>query len=425
MAPNEPILLLCHGFPPVRGIGGRRWAKFAKELARRGHPVHVIRSATAHGAPASLWTGDAVHPLIHHHVLPRRFPAVMSKRPLTSILDKVHYKLWSNILPMLGKGNWLDATLLWRKPLLAEASKLIEQYGIRQVTATGAPFRMLAYGAELKQRFPQARLVIDLRDEWTQAGHYGLGTKGPRRLEQEREFEATAVRTADKVVSPHAKVLEEVRQAFPECARNCVLLPHAVDPEDVDFSIKPKLDGQFRMIYAGSMYGGKEAEHYFSRLMEALEALQQQHPDAFAHFRFDLYITSRGTDWYQQQVAARGWQDRVVFHAPLAPRDVLSRIRAANLVVLFIPKVNKDILGTKLQEIFYAGTPMLHVGEPGLVSRTIEERHMGASLRVEELATELPRIISGGRTVECDRNADHSDDLLPNVVERLVREVLA
>ena len=424
MRPNEPVLLICHGFPPVRGIGGRRWAKFAKELARRGHPVHVIRSTTAPGASASLWTGDAVHPLIHHHPLPKRFPAVMSKRPLLSLKDQVRYKLWSLVLPLLGKGNWLDATLLWRRPLLAEASKLIKQHGIRQVIATGAPFRVLAYGAELKQRFPQVRLVIDLRDEWTWAGHYGLGTMGPRRQEQERNLEATAIRTADKVVSPHAKVLAHLERAYPDSARNCTLLPHAVDPDDVDLSIKPKTGGVFRMIYAGSLYGEKEAGHYFTKLMEALEALRQQRPELIAHFRFDLYITSRGTDWYQQQAAARGWLEQVVFHAPLPPREALKQVRGSNLAVLFIPAVNKDILGTKFQEIFYTGTPMLHIGEPGLVSRTIRERRMGDSLRVEELVAELPRIIAGERKVECDRTADHGAYLLPNLTDRLINEVL-
>ena len=62
MGPGEPLLLICLEFPPVRGIGGRRWAKFAKELARRGHPVHVIRSAGHAGQLDSLWATDATAP---------------------------------------------------------------------------------------------------------------------------------------------------------------------------------------------------------------------------------------------------------------------------------------------------------------------------------------------------------------------------
>ena len=82
MSQYGPILLICHGFPPVRGIGGRRWAKFAKELARRGYTVHVIRSAGSKGRMDSLWSEDTRHEGIVHHPLPHAYPAVMTKRPL-------------------------------------------------------------------------------------------------------------------------------------------------------------------------------------------------------------------------------------------------------------------------------------------------------------------------------------------------------
>lgn len=59
-----------------------------------------------------------------------------------------------------------------------------------------------------------------------------------------------------------------------------------------------------------------------------------------------------------------------------------------------------------------------------MVSRTIEGRRMGASIRVEELVAELPKIISGERVVEVDRHADHSAYLLANVTDRLLKEVL-
>ena len=74
MIPGEPILIISHTFPPYKGIGGRRWAKFAKELARRGHPVHVVHSAGSEDLMGSLWTDDADRPGITAHPLPQRYP---------------------------------------------------------------------------------------------------------------------------------------------------------------------------------------------------------------------------------------------------------------------------------------------------------------------------------------------------------------
>ncbi len=425
MAPNEPILLICHGLPPVRGIGGRRWAKFAKELARRGHPVHVIRNAGTAVDRTSLWTADVQHPLIHHHPLPQRYPTVMTKRPLTSFAEKVKYRLWSKLLPLAARGNWMDVTVFWKKQLLSTAGRLIHEHGIRQVIVSGAPFRLMAYAAELRRPFPQVRITLDFRDEWTWGGHYGLSSMGSGRVAAEKALEAAAVHGAHRLTSPHPAVLAHLQRAYPGSVARTHLLPHAVDPDDFDLSARRRPDGLFRMIYAGSMYGGPEAGQYFAQLLKAVRTLQDRSPEAFGKFRFDLYITGHGVQQNEEQVAALGWQDRIVFHQQVPPRKALGLIRDADLVVLFIPNMNKDILGTKFQEIFYAGTPILHVGEPGLVSRTIRDSRMGSSLRLDELATALPRIISGERKVTCDRQADHSAYLLPNVVERLVSEVLA
>jgi hypothetical protein len=112
------------------------------------------------------------------------------------------------------------------------------------------------------------------------------------------------------------------------------------------------------------------------------------------------------------------------FHEPVSPKEVLRQIAAADLVLAFTSIDKKDIMVTKFNEIFYLRRPVLHIGEPGLVSRTIVERRLGDSLRVEELATELPRIISGERKIEIDREADHSEYLLGPITDRLVREVL-
>lgn len=359
MKPGEPLLLVCNRFPPNAGIGGRRWAKFAKELARRGHPVHVIRSAGTPGTLNSLWTADVQHPNIIHHTMPPRFPAVMTQWPLTSFRDKLRYWFWQRVHPLLTKGNYYDLGFRSRKDLLRSATRLIREQGIRQVIVTGAPF----------------------------TGHLQRTYGGP--------------------------------------SSRYVVLPHAVDPDEMGVVPRVRQDAGFRMIYAGSLYGAEEADRYFEMLLQAFEALRESRPAAFATCRLDLYITGQGTGALAAKVAERGLADQVRFHPPLAPQAVFQQLSEADLVVNFIPSMNKHIMGTKFNEVFFLGCPVLHVGEPGLVSRTIEERRMGASIRVEELVVELPRIISGERKVEIDREADHSAYLLAHVTDRLINEVLA
>jgi len=425
MAPGEPILLLCHAFPPVLDIGGRRWAKFAKELAKRGHPVHVIHSEPIPGTAESPWMADAKQPNIHRHPLPRLYPSVLRRTDVHSLGDKLRYHAWTKLLPLICKGNWYDESIFWRKPLLNKATKLMEMHGIRHVVATGAPFRMLAYGAELKKRFPQVGLVVDFRDAWTWAGSYGLGSIGVRRLRYEQHLEAVVMHAAARVISPSPGILGHLRATYPAIpAEHFIHVPHCVDPEDLDNSAPPVKHPGFRMVYAGSLYGAGEADVYFDQLLNAFTALRETRPEVFATCGMDLYITGHGTAKYEQLVAARGLSGTIRFHAPLPSREAFRRVRASDLVVLFIPSGNRDIVGTKFQEIFYTGTPILHVGEPGIVSRTVEGKRMGASIRVEEVAAELPKIIRRKRVIEVDKHADHSAYLLPKVTDRLLAEVL-
>lgn len=424
MAPGEPVLLICNWFPPNAGIGGRRWAKFAKELARRGHPVHVIRSAGRPGTLNSLWTADVQHPNIIHHTMPARFPAVMTRWPLTSLRDKLQYRYWLRVLPLRTKGNYFDLGSCSRKDLLRIAQRLIGEQGIRQVIVTGAPFSLMVYAAELREQFPGLHMVADFRDIWTWGTDYGFGLIGAKRQAHERAMEALVARTYDKLISPHPHVTAHLEQAYGGPSSRYGVLPHAVDPDEMAVDPPAREAAGFRMIYAGSFYGAAEADHYFEVLLQAFEALRDGWPDAFASCRLDLYITGQGTGPLAEKVQQRGLGQQVRFHPPLPPKDVFQQLAAADLIINFIPSMNKHIMGTKFNEVFFLGCPILHVGEPGLVSRTIQERRMGDSLRVEELVAELPRIISGERKVEIDREADHSAYLLANITDQLIEDVL-
>jgi glycosyltransferase involved in cell wall biosynthesis len=425
MAPGEPILIICHGFPPVPGIGGRRWAKFAKELARRGHPVHVIRSTGPKHGPISLWAPDVQHPNIIAHPLPQRYPTVLMKQPLDRFLDKVMYRAWLRLLPLLTQGNWYDRTIFWRKQLLREAEKIIAKHGIRNVIVTGAPFSLMTYATGLKHRFPEVNLVADLRDPWTWGSHYGHNSIGPVRMERERANEVLVTTTFAKLIAPSASVIDHLQRSHGSGTERYILLPHTIDPdESAPLAETRTPDGLFRMVYAGSLYDREETGRYFRELFRVFRRMRHERPSAFPDCRLDLYITGQGANELHRKAQEQDLQDMIHFHEPVSPKEVLRQIAAADLVLAFTSIDKKDIMVTKFNEIFHLRRPVLHIGEPGLVSRTIVERRLGDSLRVEELATELPRIISGERKIEIDREADHSEYLLGPITDRLVREVL-
>lgn len=425
MRPGEAILIVSHTFPPYKGIGGRRWAKFARELAQRGHPVHVIHSAGPEALKGSLWSADVEHHGIHAHPLPQRYPTVLFKRPLTSVVDKLMYRTWSRVLPLVTHGNWLDKSVGWRTQLLQKCTELIMAHGIRNVVVTGAPFGLMAHACALRERFPGLNLVADFRDPWTWGHYYGQQLLSPARQAVERAQEALVARTFNKLISPAPDIVAHLRTTYGGDPGRYVHIPHAIDPAEMNAAPPVLRAPGFHLIYAGSLYGAREADAYFVEVLKGFEQLRAEHPKHFATARFDLYITGHGVDAYAAKVRAHGLQEHIRFHAPLPPRKIFPRIAAADLVMIFIPAANKDFLGTKFNEIFFLRRPVLHVGVDGRVGRTITEKRLGASITVEQLATELPRIISGERVIAIDPNVDMGEHLLGPITDRLLKEVLA
>ncbi len=424
MQPGEPVLIVSHTFPPYRGIGGRRWAKFAKELARRGHPVHVIHSRGADDLKGSLWNADVQEHGIHGHPLPQRYPTVLFKRPLTGLHEKLMYRVWMRLLPVLVKGNWFDKAVFWERPFLAKAEALVRAHGIRHVVITGAPFRLLHFGLKLKQRCPGIVLTGDLRDPWSWGHVYGHGTLGTTREAYERMLEAAVITGYDRIISPSAAIIDHLRSTYGGDPARYVVVPHAVDPDDLGEPVPRVNDGRFRMIYAGSLYGAQEAETYFDALVEGFGHARRLHPGAFAQCQLDLYITGHDVDRYRRKVREAGLADTIRFHAPLPARELFPVVRQADLVLIFIPSGNKDFLGTKFNEIFFLRRPVLHVGVPGVVSRTITSKHLGASVSVADLPLALPRIIAGEERITADPSAEVDDVALGRITDQLLRTVL-
>lgn len=423
MQPGEPILIISHTFPPYRGIGGRRWAKLAKELARKGHPVHVVHADQGKDLKGSLWEADVRHERIHTHALPKRYPTVLMKRPLTSVIEKLAYRYWLKRLPKKVDGNMFDRSVMWGPVLLPKCRALIAEHGIRHVIATAPPFALLHQLLALKAD-NNIQLVADFRDPWTWGELYGRNSMSAEQRSVEDRLEAEVIAGYDAVVTPSPYILHHLRAAYPAEAGKISLLEHVIDPDELAGGVRPRPDGNFRIVYAGSIYNEVGFKAYFAELLATFRAVQKADPERWDRIQFNLMITGHGTTDLQQMVKDAGQQGRIRFHAPLPTNELAKVIAASDLVLAYMPPEKRDFVSTKFNEIAYLRTPILHVGEPGGLSQHVVSNGLGATMRVDEVATQLPAVLLGERAVVNEGRNTTDAHLLSAVAEKLLTQVL-
>ncbi len=423
MQPAEPILIVSHTFPPFRGIGGRRWAKLAKELARQGHPVHVVHADQGKDLKGSLWKEDVREEHINTYALPKRYPTVLMKRPLTSIIEKLAYRYWLKRLPKKVQGNMFDRSVMWGPVLLAKCRALIAEHGIRHVIATAPPFALLHHLLALKADH-DIQLVADFRDPWTWGDLYGRSSMSAEQRTAEDRLEAEVIAGYDAVVTPSPYILDHLRKAYPGQATKITLLEHVIDADELAVGAKLPPDGTFRIAYAGSIYNEVGFKEYFREVLRAFVAVQKADPERWRNIQFGLMITGHGTAELEQMVKDAGQQDRIGFHAPLPTSELALVITKSDLVLAYMPPEKRDFVSTKFNEIAYLRTPILHVGEPGGLSQHIVSNGLGDTMRVEDVAAQLPSVLLGDRVVVNEGRNTTEAHMLSVVAQKLLTQVL-
>ena len=145
------IWIVCYTFPPSPGIGGRRWIKHAKYLARQGHDITVVAAKASDQSSSSPWDDDLKY-IKRVIYLPRCYPKQMTVAP-HSLLDRILYRAYETIFSILKDGSIYDRALFWRRALYKVLIPKLESHEVDVICATGAPFRLLSYIADLKKKY--------------------------------------------------------------------------------------------------------------------------------------------------------------------------------------------------------------------------------------------------------------------------------
>lgn len=361
------VLIVCYGFPPNPGVGGRKWAKMARYMIRKGWEVHVLAKRPAPG-DQSPWDADTAG--CHMHFADSGFPDIITRVPRNAA-EKIWYRLMLMLLKFRTRGNYYDRAALMQDEFATRVPAIMDEHGIKNLIVSGAPFSLLYYGALLKQEHPEYRFIADLRDPWMHPGYFGMGLIGEKRKQEEERRLNMALQTADTVIVPYGHMLEDYA---PRCGNpsKMLKLPHAVDP-DMLVPVQKRPTGSLKLVNFGSQYHG----------MERLMAEMGQAASAGA-VRIDIYTQDL------KYAAVTG--PAVTYHRPIPEAAVFAKMAEADAVLLYTPEHVRDLISTKYPEVAAMRIPAVVVGRAGKASEFIVSNRLGIFIPEAEISTALAHL---------------------------------
>ncbi|MDP4827825.1 MAG: hypothetical protein NWR73_09065 [Flavobacteriales bacterium] len=377
----KTMLIACFDFPPNEGIGGRRWAKLAKGLAGAGWQVHVIKANPAGNSQTSGWDDDANSDGIIVHSLPRTYPESVS-HPKGSVIDKIRYRLAIRKLKKIEQGTIYDIAIGWKDAFQKKAIELIEQHQITAVAATGAPFNLLYYATQLKETFPNLKVLCDYRDPWLTAQNYGMKGLEKSRMDAETKKQEYIFKNADWVTCPNDFLLQEIKDTAIEKPRaQFRSLTHFYDPDDlVNYLNGTETKGEkIRIIYGGAIYMGIEGT--LKSLNSGLNHLKVSNQELYHRLEIRFYTP-------HVQHAHIFAEHPCVAFSPTIGKKFFTELRQSHAAMIFLADHNKNYLTTKFFEYLPFKVPLLYFGENGFVAKFIAENNLG--IYVQHPSAELP-----------------------------------
>ena len=396
----EKILICCFDFPPNTGIGGRRWAKFAKALAAQGTQVYVIKADAIPNQIESPWAKDVSHPNIHVTSLRRTSRLVQRTRKSYpgEVLERIRYQLSIRFTQIIEPGTIYDAAVGWAPKFKAVARRLIQKENISVVIATGAPFNLLYYAAQLKQEIGRFRLISDYRDPWIHAKNYGMEGLGPRRLKVEQDKESCVIDNSEYIISPAKGILDQIQKDHPMAdSLKFVEIPHCFDLDDiVSFSMPPSSkSATFRIVYGGAMYIGLEP--YLQNLDMSIKGYRRKFRD-YPPVEF-IFFTPDYLNWKGKF----NHQSCFTFHDQIGSH-IHEEISYADGVLIMLAEHNKNFFTTKFFDFLPYNKPYIFVGAKGKVFEYIRKEKLGFPLvnseQLENLQESFNEVILHRRNTE-------------------------
>ncbi len=364
------IILSCYNFPPNPGIGGRRWAKFAKHLAKKGYVIHVIR-AKKKTENESDWTSDVQSENIIHYPIKTNYPALLGRAP-KSIFENFLYRLQVFSMYLFTRGTIYDSAACMQHSYIRVILGIINKYNVKNIIVTGAPFRLFYYTALLKKNHPELNIICDYRDPWLNAVNYGFQNLSKNRRNFEHKMQSIVFEYCDIITAPNKFLLSEIKSFATNQQQKrlkFVEITHAYDDDIKQKVVKSKENkNKIILTYGGTLYIGTDT--LLETLKSFLDLCKEKNSELYKRLEIRFY-----TNEIHFELLFNKHKDVVCFYKPVT--NILEIIQISDFVLILLGQHNKDYLTTKFFELLPYRKPLIYIGERGYAADFIEKNKLG------------------------------------------------
>jgi glycosyltransferase involved in cell wall biosynthesis len=373
----KKILVISFTFPPVEGIGGRRWAKFSKYFLRENVDV-VVLTAKLPSRSVSEWEHDIAELKNQGriHFFDTHYPEILVKTP-KSLVEKVLYRWHLMRVKTSIKGNYYDKSALCRKSLLQQVEKFVRE-GYHNIVVSIGPFFYSSFFEEIKTKYPGVNLILDVRDPWTNnKTSFGYATLEPKRFRIEKEAEKKVAGFYDHIVS----VADDMgayfitEYAVPE--HKIATIKNGFDREDIPPS-EIQAGNVKNIVFTGNLY--EKAETAFRMLSDQLKHLKKENPEIFKQYAFHFYgeIHPSMKNHFDKEL-------NLFFHHKIPLKEVYEKISNASACLLFLTDDLNYSFSTKFYEYLSLEKPILVFSKPGKTGEFVEQHQIGRQMSGDNL----------------------------------------
>ncbi len=361
-------LIVCFTFPPFSGIGGRRWAKFAKYLHRQGVDLAIV-AADKRTNSNSEWIHDISEYASNISYFKPPYPKVLMSIP-RSIAQKILYRY--HLLKRKKSINYFDHSNGFGTKISPFIIKKINE-GYNNIIVSVGPFHMAYELIEIKRLKPEVNLIVDFRDPWSNnKTSFGYTSISNEALKIEEKMELKVLEIYDYILSVSPEMIEYFKSRT-ERENRYIHVPNGFDWEDLyglDTQLNAPITNKIELCFCGTLYN--KTEDLFLEFCQALNHLKYIDNETYSRISIDFY--GDVPDWFDKYTADI---DCIRYMNKLDLSGSFRKLKSANYVLLFLTDDLKYSRSTKFYEALAVRKPILLFTDKGPTSQFIEENRLG------------------------------------------------